>query len=559
MTKIVLDNILTGYQSLQTTNANNSIVVNAIDNTVSRDGTAPNYMAADFDMNSHRILNLPTPQTPNEPARLIDITSGAVLTALSLITVTVDTIAALKAYTMSSSLASQLIYVRGYSAIGDGGDGLFRITTTSPGADNSGTIIWSTTSGYYFVRQFVGAVYARWFDTLAHANTAAFALGRPLAIDSTYTLAANTTFTADVVFIGGRINQNNFNLIFSGGSNLSNQQTQAFDPTYIAKLTLSKNMPPIKPEWWGAVGDATTNDYTAVQAAITYVTNNGGTVWLHGTYQVNTALSVSTLSTSSLTYTIDGAGGYIKPNGAIYGMVISCFNNTMGPVVRNVVINQNGAWVAGSTGGFYLHGAIACELQNCTVITSQASLGAGRTSYYAYRIDATGAFGSYWAILKGCMNYVPDSTGTGTYIKAGCLIEDDCNNCKIIECRFNDVESGVRVIADYSGSAAGAGQPNCIVVRDLAVEGSDTAGVYIIHTSSVADPYIYGLVIDGLRYEPGNAGTFAINIGVTGAGPFSNSSETPRLSNIRNVGGNIITGPAGFAYKIDNTTATTVI
>lgn len=40
---------------------------------VSRDGTAPNQMTANFDMNSHRILNLPVPVDYAEPARHGDI------------------------------------------------------------------------------------------------------------------------------------------------------------------------------------------------------------------------------------------------------------------------------------------------------------------------------------------------------------------------------------------------------------------------------------------------------------------------------------------------------
>lgn len=55
---------------------NNQALVAAIENTLSRDGTAPNAMAADLDMNSHRILNLPPPGSGLEPVRLIDITSA---------------------------------------------------------------------------------------------------------------------------------------------------------------------------------------------------------------------------------------------------------------------------------------------------------------------------------------------------------------------------------------------------------------------------------------------------------------------------------------------------
>jgi len=45
----------------------------AFDNTLSRDGTTPNQMGANLDMNSYRILNLPAPRSSSEPLRLADV------------------------------------------------------------------------------------------------------------------------------------------------------------------------------------------------------------------------------------------------------------------------------------------------------------------------------------------------------------------------------------------------------------------------------------------------------------------------------------------------------
>lgn len=65
-----------------TINANNAIIVAGMDNTLSRNGTAPNQMQAPIDMNSNRILNLPQPITSLEPLRLTDanvINGGGVI------------------------------------------------------------------------------------------------------------------------------------------------------------------------------------------------------------------------------------------------------------------------------------------------------------------------------------------------------------------------------------------------------------------------------------------------------------------------------------------------
>lgn len=53
-------------------NVNNDTITEAMDNTLSRDGTAPNQMEATLDMNSNRIINLPEPNSDQEPLRLID-------------------------------------------------------------------------------------------------------------------------------------------------------------------------------------------------------------------------------------------------------------------------------------------------------------------------------------------------------------------------------------------------------------------------------------------------------------------------------------------------------
>lgn len=55
-----------------TINVNNAALVAALNNTLSRDGTQPNTMGASIDMNSHNIINLPTPVSQFEPLRVID-------------------------------------------------------------------------------------------------------------------------------------------------------------------------------------------------------------------------------------------------------------------------------------------------------------------------------------------------------------------------------------------------------------------------------------------------------------------------------------------------------
>jgi hypothetical protein len=57
-----------------TINANSALIETALENTLSRDGTSPNEMNYDLDMNSNRIFNLPAPGTATEPLRVEDLT-----------------------------------------------------------------------------------------------------------------------------------------------------------------------------------------------------------------------------------------------------------------------------------------------------------------------------------------------------------------------------------------------------------------------------------------------------------------------------------------------------
>lgn len=80
---------LSNQTAAQTTINNNSVLTQqAIENTISRDGTQPNMMNAEFDMNGHKIINLPDALSDQEPAtysQLIDavtsLENGAVIDA----------------------------------------------------------------------------------------------------------------------------------------------------------------------------------------------------------------------------------------------------------------------------------------------------------------------------------------------------------------------------------------------------------------------------------------------------------------------------------------------
>lgn len=83
MAKITLNDVadLTSFTTaVAVINANSVAIETAMENTLSRDGTQPNTMSADLDMNSNRILNLPAPASVGEPARLVDVVTNPTIT-----------------------------------------------------------------------------------------------------------------------------------------------------------------------------------------------------------------------------------------------------------------------------------------------------------------------------------------------------------------------------------------------------------------------------------------------------------------------------------------------
>lgn len=85
MSKITLSPI-TSFQNdnsaVITYTNNNTVLTTAFDNTLSLDGTTPNQMGSNLDMNSFHILNLPEPSTDNDPIRKIDLTNVSTITNL---------------------------------------------------------------------------------------------------------------------------------------------------------------------------------------------------------------------------------------------------------------------------------------------------------------------------------------------------------------------------------------------------------------------------------------------------------------------------------------------
>src|SRR6266702_5231567 len=75
-----LVNLTNQTTAVNAINTNNEIIELGLDNTLSRDGTKPNTMGSNLDMNNFQIVNLPSPSTLNSPARLTDVVTNPTIT-----------------------------------------------------------------------------------------------------------------------------------------------------------------------------------------------------------------------------------------------------------------------------------------------------------------------------------------------------------------------------------------------------------------------------------------------------------------------------------------------
>lgn len=101
MSKITLPTLNSGYLSTEALNVAFTDIAEALDNTLSRDGTTPNSMEADLDMNGHSIINLVMdPNDPDSIATIGDVQDYIDTAASGLVIQRIETITAAASQTV---------------------------------------------------------------------------------------------------------------------------------------------------------------------------------------------------------------------------------------------------------------------------------------------------------------------------------------------------------------------------------------------------------------------------------------------------------------------------
>jgi len=115
-------------------------------------------------------------------------------------------------------------------------------------------------------------------SSLNSAITAIGSTKTTLVIDEAVTLTGNATVpsTLHLFFLrDGKVTLGNYNLTING--QLTAPLAQIFDENGTGKVTIAAGgVPYIYPQWWGAVGDGSTDDVTEIQSALTAARLGGG-------------------------------------------------------------------------------------------------------------------------------------------------------------------------------------------------------------------------------------------------------------------------------------------
>lgn len=151
MAKCTLTDESSGYQTTAQRNANYAAIEAAFDLTLFRDGTSPNGMLANLDMNSKRIINIGAPEDNSDAVRYIDLINSVANPSIwQGSTLFVDNIVQMKALTGLTT--GVYIQVAGYYTKSGMGGGLFYYDSTSIATVDDGAIIAPNTISGRFLR-----------------------------------------------------------------------------------------------------------------------------------------------------------------------------------------------------------------------------------------------------------------------------------------------------------------------------------------------------------------------------------------------------------------------
>jgi hypothetical protein len=190
----------------------------------------------------------------------------------------------------------------------------------------------------------IGAIDVRNFASINAACADASTLNKTIFVPNNQTLTANLTVENRTIMIlpetGSITKASTFTLTFGTGSHFVN-----LDPLHYCFIGFSignvtfGSVEKVYPEWWGAIGDGTTNSTTAILCAMSSLPTGGTIYFMPGTFLI-TDLAWPTTKT----YRWIGSGSYktiFKPYGTPTNYMVYVYNQDYNSEISQIGFDGN--------------------------------------------------------------------------------------------------------------------------------------------------------------------------------------------------------------------------
>ncbi len=198
---------------------------------------------------------------------------------------------------------------------------------------------------------------------------------------------------------------------------------------------------------FGAIGDGTTDDSAAFNAALVVLDANGGVLNLGNgkTYLFSSQVTWDRLTSGGTTFArIDGHGSYLKTSGSISALRVNGHSHGGGNTyINDLWIDQNDN--ATAINGFEFFAARYITLANCGVTAGSGSITPVSTyaqCLFANSDPADSGTGSFYNIVDNC-------TFGGGYAhppSAGVRLRGDCNGTHVVNSKFTGPVIGIELV-----------------------------------------------------------------------------------------------------------------